>query len=372
MTDTLNYFDVERGLSIDETIRFITGSGVPGVSGDSTTVPKGSWYADNSSSPAGHYYKEENGAGTDKWKKVATAEDILADFHWRPPAAAHDSVSVTIPTGVVFPTTVDGVTVSDGDRVLFSAITGGGGPNVYIADAGTSTYIEDENEETAGDRLTVLDGTAPNVGVWTYNILGVWVLAEKPTDEKELGYIRQYVGKSTVGDTSGTEPAYSSNNHVTNLDSLVVAIGKLDDQIGAELVAGAYVGAGQDTNDAIMTLDGRVGEAHYTNQLASVTGSQTLDQAPGEVGGHIFWLVRAQDGANVRSWIVSAIHDGNSGAGATDSDREVHSRLKIGTLAADIVGVSLSGTFPTQKIVLTGTSTGTVNWEITRTINPFA
>lgn len=76
MADTVNYFDAERGFSIEEITNIIPVDGPPGVSGDSTTVGPGSMAMDYSTVPAGLYVKRLAGAGVDKWSKLADMRDL--------------------------------------------------------------------------------------------------------------------------------------------------------------------------------------------------------------------------------------------------------------------------------------------------------
>lgn len=366
MADNLNYFEIERGLSIDANAQVITVGGAPGVSGDSTTVPQGSIALDYTNGDL--YYKNAAGSGTDKWKKVANTEDALSEISWREPVLATDDTTNTIGTGIGATDTIDGVTINDGDRVLFrnAALE-----NIYIFDSGTSggTYVEDSNPETAGDRVYVEDGSVGNAGsVFTYNAAGSWVLSEKATDEKELSYIRQYVGKTVLGDLSATEPAYSSTTQVANLDPLVTAIGKLDAAIGTDLTAGNIVTAGQNANPAIQALDDALGDIG-TQITTSVIAGQTnavIDTVPVAEAAVVEWLVYFRNGTNVRSYFVTATHDGDdTPTEASNTDRAVRTRLLIGTLATS-VGVTLSGGGGGENINLVVTNTPAIDVKILR------
>lgn len=372
MADTLNYFDVERGLGIEELVNIIPVSGAPGASGDSTTVPKGSLALDYNTAPASLYVKHTAGSGTDKWVKIANVDDV-GNISWREPVVAHDDSTATIPTGITWPATIDGYTaVNIGDRVLFSAISGGDGPNVYIA-TGTSpngTYVEAANDESAGDRVYVINGTDHAGEDWAYNAAGNWVLVNKTSDVNELGFIRQFIGKSAAGDLSASEPDYTSTNHIDDLDDLVTAISKLDAQLGAELVGGNIFAPGDSLAQALEKIDDALAVSVVSGKTLAVSGAQTLNSVNTDEIAWCEWDVRAQDGGNVRAWVITVTHDGTTVADATDSDREVHSRLKIGTLAASIQPQTLTGAAPTV-LNLNVTSTGTVDWHWTRRVIPF-
>lgn len=76
MADIVEYFDTERGFSIEELTHIIPVDGPPGISGDSVTVGPGSLAMDYSTSPAGLYVKRLPGAGEDKWSKLADMRDL--------------------------------------------------------------------------------------------------------------------------------------------------------------------------------------------------------------------------------------------------------------------------------------------------------
>lgn len=383
MANNLQYFDIEKGLEITPEgvsgtdVRVFVVTSAPGASGDTSTATQGSLALDYSNGDL--YYKNASGSGTDKWKKVANTEAIAADISWREPAKVHDDATVTIPTGITWPETIDGVaTVNIGDRVLFSAISGGGGPNVYIA-TGTSpagTYVEDVNEETAGDRLYIAEGSTEAGNVYTYNGTA-WVLSEKATDEKELSYIRQFIGKTVLGDTSATEPVYDATpanlNHIANTDPLTEAIRKLDSQLGDELVAGNIVTAGQDTNDAIQALDTEI--AFIGKQISvavpAAQANYVVDTVGTDEGPVVEWLVYASDGTGYRSWFVTALHDGDdTPTEASNTDRAVRTRLVIGTLAVT-VSVTISGGGGGEDINLVVTNTPAVDVKILRRVVKF-
>lgn len=72
----LAYFETERGFSIDDLVKLITGTGAPGTSGDSTTVGVGSIYMDQTG--GGFHKKITAGSGTNKWEELGEAGDISA------------------------------------------------------------------------------------------------------------------------------------------------------------------------------------------------------------------------------------------------------------------------------------------------------
>lgn len=153
-----SFFRIERGLELDEIVQYLQGAGAPGAAGDTSLAEVGSVYTDNATGAM--YTKISAGVGTDKWQKLASETYVNnalgATVSWREPAFVRDNVATVLPTGVAAsPIVVDGVSISNGGRVLFSALTGGDGKNVYVYDQATGLFVEDINQESSGDAAFV-------------------------------------------------------------------------------------------------------------------------------------------------------------------------------------------------------------------------
>lgn len=253
---SMDFFRIERGLELDEKIQYLQGTGAPGAAGDTAAAEVGSVYTDNATGDL--YTKIAAGAGTNKWQKMASEQYVNnavgATVSWREPALVRDNVATSLPVGTpTSPIIVDGVSITDGQRVLFSAIVGGDGKNVYVYDQAAGTFVEDSNQETSGDAVYVQSGSAAGK---TYVFNGTaWVLTDQASLDEE-GFIRAFVGK----DSSGSEmPSYSSNNFVVDGDSLEAAIGDLDAELGANVNVGNFVSPANSVNANIQSLDTEIG-----------------------------------------------------------------------------------------------------------------
>jgi hypothetical protein len=251
-----DFFRIERGLELDELVQLLQGSGLPGIAGDTAAAPVGSTYQQNDDGSL--WTKIAAGSGTNKWQKMASESYVNnavgATVSWREPVTARDNVTTTLPTGTpTSPIVVDGVSVTDGQRVLFSALSGGGGKNIYIYNQAAGTFAEDVNPETSGDATYVQGGTGAGK---TYVFNGTdWVLTDQASLDEE-GYIRAFIGK----DTSGNDmPNYSSNNFVVDATSLETAIGALDFELGPNVSVGNYVTPTSKVNANIQALDNEIG-----------------------------------------------------------------------------------------------------------------
>jgi hypothetical protein len=251
-----DFFRIERGLELDETVQILQGSGAPGAAGDTSIAPVGSTYQDNTDGSL--YTKIASGVGVVKWQKMASEkyvnDAVGATISWREPAIVRDNVATVLPTSTATsPIVVDGVTVTDGGRVLFSAIVGGLGKNIYIYNQATGTFTEDSNQESSGDATYIQSGTSAGK-TFVYNGTQ-WVLTDQSSLDEE-GYIRAFVGKSGSGNVL---PTYSTTNFIADGSNLEVAIGALDGEIGANVNLGAYVTPANTVNANIQALDTEIG-----------------------------------------------------------------------------------------------------------------
>lgn len=252
----LSMFRIERGLELDSLVQYLQGNGNPGAAGDTAAAPVGSVYTDNASGAI--WTKITAGTGVDKWQRLASEtyvnNAVGATVSWREPVVVHDGLSTTLPVGTATAAIiVDGVSITNGQRVLFSAITGGDGKNIYVYDQPSGTFVEDINPETSGDATYVQAGTS---GGKTYVFNGTdWVLTDQAS-LTELGYIRAFIGK----DTSGNEmPTFTTTHFVSNSTSLETAIGALDGALGANVADGNFILAASKINANIQALDTEIG-----------------------------------------------------------------------------------------------------------------
>lgn len=220
------------GVNLNDLVWHIAGTGLPGSSTETDNAPLGSLYnrADGS---GGVYKKIMAGAGTDKWSELV--DQAYVDAHasartWRDPVVVMDNTAyadMTAAEAALNTGTMDGVTLTEGDRVLLPSVVTPGSQNVHIV-TGTpgagATFVEDTNQESNGDALFIQGGTHAGQQI-AYNGTA-WVLINEGAST-EIGFIQAYIGKGSDGSTL---PNYTSENYVTDGDSLEVAVGKLDNQ----------------------------------------------------------------------------------------------------------------------------------------------
>jgi len=253
---SLDFFRIERGLELDDLVQYLQGSGNPGAAGDTAAALVGSVYTDNASGAI--WTKIAAGTGTDKWQKLASEQYVNnavgATISWREPAKVRDNVATTIPAGTATqPIVVDGVSITDGQRVLFSALTGGDGKNIYVYDQTTGLFVEDTNTETSGDAAYVEAGTSAGK---TYVFNGTnWVQSDQASLD-ELGFIRSFIGKDTTGSDM---PSFATTNFVSDSTSLETAIGAIDTALGTNVSNGNFIFAANKINANIQALDTEIG-----------------------------------------------------------------------------------------------------------------
>jgi hypothetical protein len=107
------------------------------------------WY--NTNTPALQVF---NGS---TWIDISGGTSTISS--WRAPVVARDNTLYA--NFLSFPTTgiIDGVTLVDGDRVLFSNVAAVTQRNVWIWDATGTSWTEDTQNEVAGDAVYVVEGT---------------------------------------------------------------------------------------------------------------------------------------------------------------------------------------------------------------------
>jgi hypothetical protein len=318
------FHDVTRGLNLDESVQIIGTNGPP-AGGDADAVVVGSLAIDFAN---GHLYqKNEAGSGLEKWQFIG------ADKSFREPALVRENIVTTLPTATPATNdTQDGETITDGDRVLFSALTVL--PNVYIYDFTTGTYSEDTNEATTGDTVFIQTGTDAGKS-FTFNGTA-WVQTDQASID-ELGFIHDFIGKTGFG---AETPTYSSTNVVTQSTDLESAIGELD-----AAAANSNVGT----------------------TLGAVSGTNTLDSVLVDVVAAVKWLVVCRQGTAMKALEIWASHDGTTGADAVDTDDTEYARIKKNAAIAGFsVAVDLSGAGAAQVMRLQVTSTAAADWQATR------
>lgn len=288
---SLDYFRIERGLQLDETVTYLQGSGIPGLTGDTDDAQRGSVYTNTADGAL--FTKISNGTGSDKWQAMASEtyvnNAVGATISWREPANVKDGVATTLPTGTATqPIVVDGVSITNGQRVLFSALTGGNGKNIYVYSQPTGLFVEDANQETSGDAVYIVDGTSAGK---TFVFNGAnWVQSDQASLDED-GFIRAFIGKSG----SGAEmPGFSSTNYVTNSTSLEAAIGDIDAGLGVNVSLGNFISPAAKINANIQSLDTQLGANvtagnHLNPGDSTNTNIQSLDTQIGpEIGAGNF------------------------------------------------------------------------------------
>ena len=364
----------------------IQGNGLPGGdAAEQDAAPIGSVFmrTDAETNELNLYYKFTgiNNSAAD-WKQTTSKEyvDAIANgLSWREPVLVHD-VTTYANIGMAeaaanVADTLDGVTITSGDRVLLSDLSTGA-DNVYIVSGGTGawTLTVDANAETDGDAVLVQAGTYAEEQ-WVYDG-SAWVQFGSAAGTAELGFLRSYVGKTGPGSES---PTYTSTDVITQGDNLEVAIGKLDGSIGLQTYTNDNVVTdGEDVTTSIDALDTALGNQTYTNDNVVTDGETvtasidaidtaigdlqaatleisganvvpvagiTLDTIPLADATQVEWMVQVRETgtpANRRGVILHAFNDGS-----TLIDYSRSNILKLGSavagfqLSADINGTDM-------------------------------
>lgn len=289
---SLDLFRIERGLELDESIQYLQGTGAPGT-GDSANAQVGSFYLDNFNGDA--WTKITAGAGVEHWSQLASqtwvSNSVAGAVSWREPVIAIDKTSTVLPTGVSA-TVIDGVTLVNGDRVLFSTLTSGI-PNIYVYDSALETFTIDINTLSQGDTVYVDAGTSGGTR-WTYNGIA-WVRFDSSSLD-ELGFIRDYAGKPAAGSLA---PVYTSTTIVSQGSNLTAAISALDLELGTGVSTGNFISAADSLNVNLQAVDTELGanlvSGTYVLSTAKINANiKALDNALGAQTGTGSWISDAQ------------------------------------------------------------------------------
>ena len=321
----LDLFRIRKGLSIDDNVNIYEGNGQP--SGDALTDASiGSIWLDTSGT--GTIWKRNSVATNtvSDWEKIATEEfvrnELATTVSWREPVAVRSTQSTLPAAG---DNTVDGVTVTDGMRVLFTdpALN-----NVYIASGspGNWTWTEDSNAETPGDTVYVESGTDAGKR-FTFNTSNTWGVTDQSSlDEQQ--YIRDFIGKDGTGVES---PNYTSTNVVTQGSNLEAAIGQLDagvkavdDKIGAPVTAGIAVDPANTVNQNLQALDDFLDENNKKITVNNVSTAQVIDTTPSGITT-AKWIVEVSDANGYESCEILAVSNG------TQVDHTEYAVVRFGT-----------------------------------------
>jgi hypothetical protein len=325
----LDMFRIEKGLEIDELVQYLQGAGSPGT-GDSGAAPVGSVYTDNLNGEI--WTKITVGTGIAHWSQLASqtwvSNSVAGAVSWREPVQVI-STATTLPSGPSS-TVIDGVTLANGARVLFSSLTPAS-PNVYVYDLATQTFTVDTNTLSQGDTLYVDAGTQGGTR-WTWNGTA-WVRFDTASVD-ELGFIRAYDGKPAAG---ALMPVYTSTTIVSQGSNLTAAISALDLEMGTAVSTGNFISHADSLSVNLQAVDTELG-ANVTNGNYILTANkmngniQALDTAFGPATGTGHWITNAQHvngnlsaldaeiGANVSNgnWVL-AINTVNQNIQAIDA-----------------------------------------------------
>lgn len=127
---------------------------------------------------------------------------------------------------------------------------------------GDWVLVEDTNEETDGDTLWIQEECEAYGGrIYTMEG-GIWI-QRGAADRTELQYIRNFIGKLNIGSEM---PDYSSENWITDGDDLVLAISKLDAEIGANVTGGVYINTGDTINQNIQSLNDALEQVRFVSR----------------------------------------------------------------------------------------------------------
>lgn len=289
---TLEFTGIERGVELDNAAVVLPLIGAPG-GGDSDVVGVGSiGLSDNGNI----YRKALAGTGADKWQVLESGTMTV----WLEPALVKDDTSyasLAAAETAMNLGTVDGVAVAEGDRILYTNITGEN-QNVYIitGTVGAGATLVEDGTPTLNDVIRIDDGTSALRGFY-------------------------YNGTTWIDLNSGI---YTSNQVITDGDTFEQALSDLDS-----------------TSNVQAQFLGNTGGVPVTVESLSVDDFLAAS-----------YLIRIKETATQDTTAFDTVltHNGDSTNDATGVNRIARRIRGLGTVAGAAVTVSLSGTGVSQQV----------------------
>jgi len=289
---TLEFTGIERGVELDNEAVVIPLVGVPG-GGDSDVVGVGSLgLSDNGNI----YRKATAGTGADKWQVLESGTMT----RWREPALVKDDTGYANLAAAELSMnlgTVDGVAVTEGDRILYTNITGEN-QNVYTitGTVGAGATLVEDGTPTLNDVVRIDDGTFALRGFY-------------------------YDGSTWVDLNSGD---YTSNQNVTDGQTFEEAISALDARSNVQSVSLANTGGVPVTVESLLVDD----------FLAAS------------------YIVRIKETATQDTTLFDTVltHDGDGSNDATAVNRIARRIRGLGAVGGAAITVALSGTGVSQQV----------------------
>ena len=349
-----DFFRILRGLEIDESSQLLTGAGAP-TSADTDSAPMGSLYlqTDTAVNNLNVWYKWATGTGVDKWKQTASKDyvdaTVATGVFWKDPSNVKATGTTNLPTGTATqPIVVDGVSITNGQRVLFADLATN--PNIYVYDqaAGTFSVAPDMATPAATGSASYVDAGTSAGQVYIFNGTA-WVQVDQ-ADLTELGYIRSFIGKMSSG---ANMPNYTSTHFVTQGSDLTTAISAIDAELGANVTTDSIISSSNTVNANIAALSTFVQNDGLAGQAGAVITNTQLDSVTAHAVKYLVHVEQVGATSNVRAYEIFVAQNGVT----TDLTR--YATLQFGTAP---VGLDFSATLTGgDTIVLSVVSTTSVN-----------
>jgi hypothetical protein len=306
-----DFFRILRGLEIDEATQVLTGTGSP-TSADTNAAPRGSIYmqTDSATNNLNVWYKWNSGTGVAQWKQVASKDyvdsTVATGVSWKNPSVVRASSTTTLPTGTPGGSIiVDGQTITNGMRVLFSDLSSNPDIYTYTESTGLFTVASDVAPAATAGAATYIDiGTSAGQ---TFIFNGTaWVLVDQ-ADQSELAYIRTFIGKLASGSSM---PDYTSTNVVLQSSDLVTAISALDAEIGANVTTDSTISSANTVNQNIQAISTVVNDNGLSGSASSVVSSTQLDSVVARAVKYLVHVEQVGSTSNVRAYEIFVAHNG--------------------------------------------------------------
>lgn len=357
-----DFFRILRGLSIDESSQVMTGTGTPSGA-DQNSAPVGSLFleSDSATNQLNIWFKFQSTTSTvADWAQLASKGYVdtqaVSGITWKNPAVVEAPGTSTLPTGTAGnPIVVNGVSVTNGERVLFSGLTTN--PNVYVYTQSTGLFSVAPDLATpaeVGAAVYVAGGTTAG-DTYVYNGTA-WVLIDQ-ADQTAIAYLRTFVGALASG---SAPPNYTSTNIVSQGSNLVAAISALDLDIGAApaaITGSTIISPTNTVNQNIESIAQTVVDNGLQGKATAVVTSTPLDSVKAVAVKYLAHVEQVGSTSNVRAYEIYVAHNGVT----TDLTR--YATLAFGTAPVGLdFTASLTGGDTINLSVISTTSVN-VRWK---------
>jgi len=371
------FFAIEKGIEIqgentDTGVQLLFGAGLPGGTTETDNAPQGSTYQRTDGSL---HIKKTAGTGTDKWIKMANANDITS-LSWRAEIIRVGTGDVAPASGGVLDLTT--TPFGDDDVPLIDANDFAVDEYIVFGIGGTPKIMR--VSVVAFPNITVVDPTPPDHNALADNDMMIIrnFLPDSP-DAQEKQIIALYNGTNVIkladfnfaiatginlsasytpgaGDPAASEVLESVLEKLDgNNDAVLTALGIAQGALHFGTFTGGLLTDNSTAKALFQQIETEIERLDGQMLQNAVTSAVVLDEFDVDDFLSGKWMITASLDSNParrKSVIVHGQHNGHSGADAASVDDTSFGKLLIGAAFSTTITVELIGVGAAQKMQL--------------------